>query len=48
MEQDASFGRWLQQRRKALGLTQEELGQQVGIARATIRKLEADERGTVK
>ncbi len=44
MEQDASFGRWLQQRRKALGLTQEELGQQVGIARATIRKIEADER----
>ncbi len=44
MEQDASFGRWLQQRRKALGLTQEALGQRVGIARATIRKIEADER----
>ncbi len=44
MEQDASFGRWLQQRRRALGLTQEELGQQVGVARATIRKIEADER----
>jgi transcriptional regulator with XRE-family HTH domain len=44
MPDDASFGRWLQQRRRALGFTQEDLGRQVGIARATIRKIEADER----
>lgn len=42
--ENASFGRWLAQRRKALGFTQEALGAQVGVARATIRKIEADER----
>ncbi|MBA3944476.1 MAG: tetratricopeptide repeat protein [Herpetosiphonaceae bacterium] len=44
MEEDSSFGHWLHRRRTALGLTQEQLGQCVGCARATIRKIEADER----
>jgi transcriptional regulator with XRE-family HTH domain len=38
------FGRWLQKRRRALGLTQEELAQRVGCSAATVRKIEADER----
>lgn len=44
MSVDASFGRWLQQRRKALGLTQAELAQCVGCATVTIHKIELDER----
>jgi transcriptional regulator with XRE-family HTH domain len=44
MSPDASFGRWLQRRRKALGLTQAELGAHVGASAAAIRKIEADER----
>src|SRR3712207_8092354 len=44
MARDASFGRWLQQRRKALDLTQDGLGRRVGCSRATIRKIEADAR----
>lgn len=39
-----SFGQWLKQRRKALGLTQEELAQQVSCAAITIKKIEADQR----
>jgi predicted ATPase/DNA-binding XRE family transcriptional regulator len=39
-----SFGVWLQRRRRALGMTQADLGARVGIAAATIRKIEADER----
>lgn len=39
-----SFGRWLQQRRKSLDLTQEELGARVGCARITIQKFELDQR----
>ena len=39
----ASFGRWLRLRRRGLGLTQQELGQQAGYAGETIRKVEADE-----
>jgi predicted ATPase/DNA-binding XRE family transcriptional regulator len=41
---EASFGRWLQRRRKALDLTQEELAQRVGCASETLRKIEADVR----
>jgi predicted ATPase/transcriptional regulator with XRE-family HTH domain/Tfp pilus assembly protein PilF len=41
---DASFGYWLRRRRKALDLTQDELGDRVGCSPATIRKIEADER----
>ncbi len=44
MEQTYSFGHWLQQRRRALHLTQEALGQCVGCAGETIRKIEADAR----
>ncbi len=44
MEHDASFGRWLQQRRTALDLTRDNLSQCVGCSPATIRKIEADER----
>ena len=44
MAVEASFGRWLQRRRKALDLTQEELAQQVGCAAETLRKIEADVR----
>lgn len=39
-----SFGYWLRRRRKALDLTQEELGQGVSCSRFAIRKIEADER----
>jgi len=34
---DFSFGVWLQRRRRALDMTQAELGRRVGIAAATIR-----------
>src|SRR3712207_5927547 len=44
MAHELSFGRWLQQRRQALDLTQAELGQRVGCSAATIRKIEAEER----
>jgi predicted ATPase/DNA-binding XRE family transcriptional regulator len=44
MEIETSFGRWLQRRRKALDLTQQELGQRVGCAAETLRKIEADAR----
>ncbi|MBK7204427.1 helix-turn-helix domain-containing protein [Candidatus Amarolinea dominans] len=36
-----TFGQWLKQRRKALGLTQKDLAQQVGCAEVTLRKIEA-------
>ena len=39
-----SFGHWLQRRRKALDLTQEELARRVGCAAETLRKIEADAR----
>ena len=41
---ESSFGVWLQRRRRALDMTQADLGRRVGIAAATIRKIEADER----
>jgi ribosome-binding protein aMBF1 (putative translation factor) len=40
---DASFGNWLKTRRRALGLTQDELAHQVYCAEITIRKIEADQ-----
>ncbi len=39
-----SFGQWLQWRRQALRLTQQQLGNVAGCSAAMIRKLEADER----
>ena len=44
VEVEASFGRWMQRRRKALDLTQEELAQRVGCAAETLRKIEANAR----
>ncbi len=44
MEHDVSFGRWLQQRRKALDLTRDTLSQCAACSAATIRKIEAEER----
>ncbi len=44
MTLETSFGRWLQQRRRALDLTQAELARQVGCATVTIHKLELEER----
>jgi transcriptional regulator with XRE-family HTH domain len=42
-EEPLSFGGWLRQRRRGLDLTQEALAEQVGCARITIRRIEADE-----
>ena len=36
-----TFGQWLKQRRRALGLTQKELAQQAGCAEVTLRKIES-------
>jgi DNA-binding XRE family transcriptional regulator len=44
VEVEASFGRWVQRRRKALDLTQVELAHRVGCAAETLRKIEADAR----
>ena len=39
--EDLSFGEWLRQRRHILDLTQQELADQVGCARITLRRIEA-------
>jgi predicted ATPase/class 3 adenylate cyclase len=44
MYEHASFGAWIQRRRKALDLTQAELAERVGCALGTVRKIETDER----
>jgi len=44
MDDLVSFGAWVQQRRKALDLTQAELAGRVGCAVVTIKKIEQDER----
>jgi len=44
LDEDFSFGYWVRRRRKALDLTQAELGRRVGASAAMIRKIEADER----
>ncbi len=41
---ELTFGQWLQRRRQALHLTQQQLGELAGCAAATIRKHEADAR----
>src|SRR5829696_3389113 len=43
-DNDLTFGQWLQRRRKALHLTQQQLGVLAGCAAETIRKYEADSR----
>jgi predicted ATPase/transcriptional regulator with XRE-family HTH domain len=44
VEENLSFGYWVRRRRKALDLTQAELGRHAGASEAMIRKIEADER----
>lgn len=44
MDENFSFGYWVRRRRKALDLTQADLGRRVGASAAMIRKIEADER----
>src|SRR5687767_12058281 len=44
MDERATFGAWLQRRRKALDLSQAKLAEQVGCALGAIRKLEMEER----
>jgi predicted ATPase/DNA-binding XRE family transcriptional regulator len=39
-----SFGEWLKRQRKASGLTQEQLADQIGCAAITVRKIEAEQR----
>jgi transcriptional regulator with XRE-family HTH domain len=41
---EISFGEWLKRQRKARGLTQEKLSQQIGCSTITLRKIEAEER----
>jgi len=41
---DVSFGEWLKRRRKALGLTQEELALQISCSTSALRKIEAEQR----
>jgi predicted ATPase/transcriptional regulator with XRE-family HTH domain len=44
MDPPLAFGDWLQQRRKALALTREQLAQRVGCSVSALRKLEGGER----
>jgi predicted ATPase/DNA-binding XRE family transcriptional regulator len=41
---EVSFGAWLKRRRKAAGLTQEQLADQVSCSTITLRKIESEER----
>ena len=41
---DVSFGEWLKRRRKARGLTQEELALQINCSTSALRKIEAEQR----
>ena len=45
MDEIASFGAWLKQRRRAPDLTQDELARRLGCALGTVRKWETEERG---
>ncbi len=42
MPEEISFGKWLRQHRRTLDLTQQTLADQVGCARITLRRIEAD------
>ena len=44
MTERSTFGHWLKQRRRALGLTQAQLAEQLPCAVETIRKLERGSR----
>lgn len=39
-----SFGEWLSRQRKILGMTQQQLAEQINCAAITVRKIEAQER----
>lgn len=41
---EVSFGEWLKRQRKATGLTQQQLAEQVSCSTITLRKMEAEER----
>ena len=41
LAEEISFGEWLRQRRHILDLTQQELADQVGCARITLRRIES-------
>jgi transcriptional regulator with XRE-family HTH domain len=41
---EVSFGEWVKRRRKALGLTQEQLARQLSCSTSALRKIEAEER----
>src|SRR5262245_31007706 len=42
MPEENSFGTWLHSRRRSLDLTQQELADQVGCARITLRRIESN------
>lgn len=44
MDDAISFGQWIKRRRKALGLSQQELARLVGCSTSAVVKIEADER----
>lgn len=48
VEGTRTFGQWVKQRRKALGLTQTSLAQQVACSKSLINKIESDERTPAK
>jgi transcriptional regulator with XRE-family HTH domain len=41
---EINFGEWLSRQRKILGMTQQQLAEQINCAAITVRKLEAQER----
>ena len=41
LTEEISFGEWLHQRRRMLDLTQQNLADQVGCARITLRRIES-------
>lgn len=44
MNNDLTFGDWLKRRRAALGVTQEQFAERIGVSPAMLRKLESGER----
>src|SRR5688572_19911785 len=44
MADGITFSEWLKQRRRELGISQEELAEKIDCSPSTLRKLEADER----
>ena len=48
MEGDRTFGQWVKLQRKALGLTQANLGQRVACSKSMINKIESDLRSPAK